>query len=216
MIRFKCPHCGGSLEALESHSGEEINCLRCGYLVQVPSQQDDYFRFSCPTCGTRLRAKPEHSRKKSHCTNCGTRFVVPPADPPGPPDRQRRQRDPEEDEQRGLSASDDYTTGSWWQRLTPAAQTGVIAAVCILLGLFMFIVIGVIAALNSGPSPTDKVAKRNKGKIPPPPGGGGKFSPPRPPGGTPPSLSPIFKTPSAQTTTTPKQYRLVWDALDVG
>jgi predicted RNA-binding Zn-ribbon protein involved in translation (DUF1610 family) len=82
MIRFKCPQCGGSLEAPESHSGEEINCLGCGYRVQIPSPQDDFFRSSCPSCGKGFKAKPKDTGKKTHCTKCGASFVVPAAASP--------------------------------------------------------------------------------------------------------------------------------------
>jgi DNA-directed RNA polymerase subunit M/transcription elongation factor TFIIS/regulator of protease activity HflC (stomatin/prohibitin superfamily) len=84
MIRFKCPQCGGSLEAPESNRGEETNCLSCGYLLQIPTPQDDFFRFLCPSCGQRLKAKPKDTGRKTQCAKCGTRFLVPAIAPPSP------------------------------------------------------------------------------------------------------------------------------------
>jgi DNA-directed RNA polymerase subunit RPC12/RpoP len=77
MIRFKCPQCGGVLESPESNSGDEINCLGCGYRVQIPCPEDDFFRFTCPQCGKGLKAKPEHRGRKTRCTNCCIPLLVP-------------------------------------------------------------------------------------------------------------------------------------------
>ncbi len=67
MIRYKCTHCGSSMESPSCLVGFDEKCPGCGLTNQVPLPPP------CPYCGLGLPVPPARARK---CPHCGKKIVT--------------------------------------------------------------------------------------------------------------------------------------------
>ena len=109
-IKYNCPRCKKSLEAMSSEAGTKKPCPGCGQRVQVPAApppalaaapaaaahpslnrtmvgSDESMtaappiRFKCPNCKKAIEAPAIEAGMKRPCPSCGQRLLVPAAPP---------------------------------------------------------------------------------------------------------------------------------------
>ena len=78
-MEFSCAHCGHKTFARDEFIGEQVVCVGCGRMTEIPQPPlialtdpavaRAVWRLGCPWCGYRLQGLPDN-----RCPECGRRF----------------------------------------------------------------------------------------------------------------------------------------------